>query len=118
MNREIFDHKDFNSIYDVAERANKFITWADGLPLTDQPLPPPMASAAIDFMTAICRFVGGMHMDDKTEDKARELAKGRMDVMQDEDLRVLAEHAMIFEYRVFPGEMEEDGCTEETGSET
>jgi hypothetical protein len=31
-----------------------------------------------------------------------------MDVMQESDLRVLAEEAMVFEYRVFPGEMEGD----------
>lgn len=112
MSREVFDHKDFNGLYDVAERANKFITWADGLPLSDQPLPPPMANDSINFMAAICRFVGGMHMDIETEDKARELAKGRMDVMQDVDLRVLAEQAMVFEYRVFPEEMEENTDSE------
>ncbi len=121
MSREIFDHKDFNGLYDVVERANKFITWTDDQPLSDQPLPPPVANDAINFMVAICRFVGEMHMDDKTEDEARALAKGRMDVMQEEDLRVLAEEAMVFEYRVFPGEMEEDGCDgsdEEETSET
>lgn len=108
MSREIFDHKDFNGIYDVAARANKFITWADGLPLSDQPLPPPMASDAIDFMTAICRFVGGIHTDQKTEDEARRMAKKRMDDMDTDDLRVLTEEAMIFDYRLFPGELESD----------
>ena len=69
-----------------------------------------MANDSINFMAAICRFVGNMHMDTDTEDKARKLAKDRMDVMQTEDLRVLAEEAMIFDYRVLPGEMEEDDC--------
>lgn len=108
MSRDVFDHTDFNGLYDVAGRAHKFVTWADDQPLTDVPLPPPVANDAIDFMTAVCRFIGKMHMDDKTEDKARELAKNRMDVMQTEDLHVLAEEAMIFEYRMFPGEMEGD----------
>ena len=110
MSREVFDHTDFGSMYDVAERAHKFIEFgdSDSASSIDLRAKPEVADQAIDFMLAVCRFVGNMHMDTDTEDKARELAKSRMDVMQESDLRVLAEEAMIFDYRVFPGELEGD----------
>ncbi len=107
MSRDVFDYTDFNGLYDVAKRVHAFIKDRDAC---DEMVTVDNADEVIDFMVAVCRFVGNMHMDTDTEDKARELAKGRMDVMQTEDLRVLAEEAMIFEYRVFPGEMEADGC--------
>jgi len=105
MERDVFDHTNFNSLYDLAKRTKAFMADRDAC---DEMITPENADAVIDFMVAVCRHVAAYHISIEADQKARECSKVRLDTMGSHEVAALAEEALVFDYRGDQDRLAED----------